>query len=160
MADLKNDYRDELAKKAEAEDPIKAETERVGKAVMMDRDTFCTMRQLQVQKQVMAADFQHLTGAIGVYKVFLDELAGLPVSEGKLGIISMVEKQAEAIEKQLQISVFAGVNHVTLRALELAVGCDSAKAVEAEDLGKDQPDDIAPELADDDDLDDDLDEEV
>ncbi len=148
---LSNTFRDELAKEAEREDPVKAETERVGEAVMMERDTFVTMRQLQVQKHRSACDREYLRAAIEAYGAFADELTELPVSEGQIGVISMINKQTEALEKQLAASVFAGVNEVTLRALELAVGGSNASkpAVDSDGVGQ-----VAPELTDDDDLDD------
>ena len=80
---LSNEFRDNLHKQTEAErDSVEVETEKVGDAEMMRRDTHVTMRSLQVTKMVIAMDKAHTEAAIRVYSDFIDELANMPISEG------------------------------------------------------------------------------
>lgn len=157
---LSNEFRDNLDRQRAEVDPIKAETERVGEAVMLERDTFVTMRHLQLQKQLVELDAQHNKADADILAASIDEIDALPVSEGRSFVLEFMAQQVEKTLKAVENSVFPGVNEVTLHALELAVGFSGAKAaVEGPDSGNDQlAPEIAPELVDDDELDEELDD--
>lgn len=147
--ELKNDYRDQLAKEAEREDPIKAETERVGEAEMMRRDTFVTMRHLQVQKQMAELDVIHNQGDAEIFAAFINELDALPVSEARAGEMTFMAQQVEKTLKALEQNVFIRSSEVLLQALASTLGGGTGTPPDPDD------DLTAPELSEDDDLDED-----
>lgn len=141
---------DNVKQEAETGDPVKTETKRVGKLVMLDRDTFVTMRHLQLQKLMVELDARHNKVDVDVLATFIEELEALPVSEARASLLACVTQQVEKTLKAVKQSVFPGVSVVTLYALELAVAGSGAKIADTDDLGRDQPGDT-PELDDDDD---------
>jgi len=113
---LKNEFRNEVKK--EDKGPVEIETERVGEAEMLRRDQYVAMRQLQVQKMMMAKDTAFNISAIDEYNDFADELAALPLSQGRGAVASMIRKQVELLAKQVEQSKFGRTNVITLNALE------------------------------------------
>lgn len=142
-----NEFRDELEAKAEAErDPVEVETEKVGEQEMMRRDTFATMRSLQVQRDVLAMDQAHATTAGMYYNKFVSELRELPISEATVSIIEGLEEQAKALLTVGEKSVLTRASKVMLEALEANV-VGEVNAVDQESLNQAS----ASEIVDDDD---------
>lgn len=103
-------------------DLIKTETEKVGEAEMLRRDTFVMVAQLQTQKKLQQRDHEHLTGTQTILEMLRVVLMVLPLSEAKIREINKVTKQLDQIDKQLIRSVFPRSNQITLTALELSLG--------------------------------------
>ncbi len=91
---------------------------------MLRRDQFVAMRQLQVQKDMVAKDVEYSESAIGRYNDFLDELAELPACASNAAVTGLVKKQIEVLEKQVEQSRFARSNEITLAALEVVLDVD------------------------------------
>lgn len=127
--ELKNDFRDEVVKQ---NNPIKFETEKVGEEEMLRRDSYVSMRQLEVQERMMAADAAHTQSAIETYEKFLEELSDLPLSEGRIGVVSMIQRQVKMLQDQLAKSTFPRVNKVTLEALKLVIHSKTISVDKAE----------------------------
>ncbi len=122
-ARLSNPFRDNLDKQAEAErDPVEVETEKVGRAEMLRRDMYATMRSLQVTKMVTAMDKDHTETAIRVYNEFIKELIELPVSEAVRDIGAGIAKQVVQLEKVVEGSGLTRASQVILAALEGTLG--------------------------------------
>ena len=170
---LSNKFRDQ-AEKAKENNPqvaLDKEAAKVGDVVLLTRDQFVSMRQLQHQKEMSNADKEYTLWAIGEYEKFLAELKELPLSEGRDGTIAGVEKQMSNLNKQLQMCQFARVAECTLKALEVLFGSEE-RPVEVDTVGEikamDESDDLQagddeqadePELQDDETPGDGVDEE-
>lgn len=124
---LKNEFREEAEK--EGKSLIEIETEKVGEAEMLQRDTYVTMRQLQAQRDMLQRDQAYNKAGYEAYEQLVEELESLPLSEAKLAVGVMIAKQMEQLSKQIAQCEFAGVNIVTLAALEHVMDAHNAKTV-------------------------------
>ena len=116
--------------------PVQVETDKVGEAEMLRRDQFVTMRQLQVQQNMLARDVAFNEVAIEVYNRFLVELKGMPVCEANTAVAVMVMKQIEVLTKQIEQSKFGRANVVALAALE-SVFAPTSEEIAQEQLDED-----------------------
>lgn len=132
--ELKNDFRNEVDKQ---NNPIEFETEKVGEEEMLRRDQYVSMRQLEVQERMMAADAAHFRSAIETYEKFLGELEQLPLSEGRMGVVGMIQRQIKMLQDQLAKSTFPRINKVTLESLKLVIHPKTVSVDKAEP-GKDK----------------------
>ena len=113
--------------------PVQIETDKVGEAVMLRRDQYVTMRQLQLQKKMLAKDAAFNKAAIDEYNYFLIELKELPICEAERAVAVMVMKQIEVLTKQVEQSKFGRANVITLAALE-AVFAPTSEEIAQEQL--------------------------
>ena len=139
--DLKNEFRDQLEAQQALADPVAAETEKVGEAEMLRRDTFAAMRNFQVMEVVTIMDGAHSQAAINVYDDFIAELRALPISEASASLIEGIAGQVLLLEKGLKKSVMSRANTVILSALEAAVSIeDDAGSVKPAEPGSEAVD--------------------
>lgn len=96
---------------------LKAEIAEFGEAEMLQRDSYVTMRQLQVQKNIQHSSIIHAQEAVNEYKKFVDELLAIPLSDSREKIIDTTNKQIDALKKQIENAPLRK-NEIVLSALE------------------------------------------
>lgn len=134
-----NQFRDELEKKAKAErDPVEVETEKVGEAEMMRRDTYATMRSLQVQRDLLAMDRAYAMSVAVIVQTIVKELQDLPISSTTEDTINNLCNQGEGICAMGEKAELTRNNVIVLEALEAKVAFGNAAGPTLSPVADDQ----------------------